>query len=93
MEEALVNALKHGNQFQASKRIHVTFRVDDSQVWVQIEDEGDGFSLYDVPNPMLPENIDKESGRGISLMQIYMTTVEYNERGNRVTMIKQRKLT
>lgn len=90
IEEALVNAIKHGNQRDVSKQVHVAWSVDPDRVVVSVEDEGPGFRLEDVPDCTAEENLDKPSGRGILLMRRFLSAVEYNEKGNRVTLVKER---
>jgi serine/threonine-protein kinase RsbW len=84
-EEGLNNAMKH-----ASGQIRVAFRVEDNRVWIEIEDGGDGFCPQEVADPRLPEYLERPGGRGVLLMRSFMSTVEYNQRGNRVTMQKFR---
>ncbi len=55
-----------------------------------IEDEGNGFRPEDVPDPTEDENLEKPCGRGIMLMRAFLSVVEYNERGNRVVLEKNR---
>ena len=90
VEEALMNAIKHGNEEDPAKRVHVLIEVSDDQVVVQIADEGSGFDPDDVPDPTLEENLEIPSGRGVMLMRSFMTRVEYNDVGNRVRMEKSR---
>lgn len=90
IEEALVNAIKHGNQRDVSKQVHVAWSVDPDRIVVSVEDEGPGFRLEDVPDCTAEENLDKPSGRGILLMRRFLSAVEYNEKGNRVTLVKER---
>lgn len=90
MEEALVNAIKHGNGLDAAKQVHVICRVSESRLWIQITDQGSGFDPEEVPDPTDPENLDAPSGRGIMLMRNFMSRVEYNKTGNRVVMEKER---
>jgi serine/threonine-protein kinase RsbW len=90
IEEALVNAIKHGNQRDLSKSVHVGWSVAPERAVVSVEDEGPGFRLEDVPDCTAEENLDKPSGRGILLMRRFLSTVEYNEKGNRVTLVKER---
>lgn len=93
MEEALVNAIKHGNQFDASKQVHIACRVFPACVRIEIADEGPGFDPNVLPDPTDPENIDVPSGRGVMLMRSFMSRVEFNECGNRVIMEKDRDCT
>jgi serine/threonine-protein kinase RsbW len=90
LEEALVNAIKHGNRNDPRKRVHIECRISDEMVIVEIEDEGPGFDLEEVPDPTAEENLEKPSGRGIMLMRAFMTRVEYEGRGNRIVLEKHR---
>ena len=88
IEEGLANAIKHGNQLDASKKVRVEGVVDGNRVMIEIEDEGEGFDPEKVPDPTLDENLDKPSGRGILLMRAFMDTIEYNDKGNRLRIEK-----
>lgn len=90
LEEALVNAIKHGNQLQPEKNVRVVYSVTPERFDIRIEDEGDGFDPGDVPDPTLPENLAKPCGRGLHLIRCFMTSVDYVGRGNVVTMSKLR---
>jgi serine/threonine-protein kinase RsbW len=90
VEEALVNAVKHGNRNDATKCVWASWHVGPDRVLVEIEDEGDGFDPRAVPDPCAPENLERSFGRGLLLMRTYMSRVRYNQRGNRVTMIRMR---
>jgi serine/threonine-protein kinase RsbW len=90
IEEALVNAIKHGNKRDLNKQVAVSWSVSSEQVIVVVEDEGPGFNPENVPDCTAEENLDKACGRGITLMKNFLTAVEYNARGNRVTLVKQR---
>jgi serine/threonine-protein kinase RsbW len=86
LEESLMNAIKHGNKSDAKKKIHVEYKVSDQQVDIAVEDEGPGFAREGVPDPTLDENIEKCSGRGILLIEAYMTNVHWTRGGRRVHM-------
>jgi serine/threonine-protein kinase RsbW len=90
LEEALVNAIKHGNGLDPNKEVFVTCQISNDKVRVVIEDQGPGFRLQDVPDPTEDENLEKPGGRGIMLMRAFLSVVEYNERGNRVVLEKHR---
>lgn len=90
MEEALVNAIKHGNRCDASKTIHVVCKISSRRMFVEIRDEGQGFNPECVPDCTDPENLEIPSGRGVLLMRSFMSKVEYSGRGNCVVMIKER---
>ncbi len=90
LEEALVNAIKHGNGLDPNKEVFVLCQISQEMVRVVIEDQGAGFRLQDVPDPTDDENLEKPGGRGIMLMRAFLSVVEYNERGNRVVLEKHR---
>ena len=90
LEEALVNAIKHGNQMDPDKRVTVSYTVTPERFEIRITDEGPGFNPADVPDPTSEENLEKPSGRGIMLMRAFMTRVDYCGRGNRVLLEKDR---
>src|SRR5437016_9153244 len=81
LEEALVNAIKHGNQLDRAKTVRVAFRVARDRFDVQITDEGVGFDPSDVPDPTAPENLERPCGRGLLLMRHYMSEVYYADQG------------
>ncbi len=88
LEEAVVNAIKHGNGEDLDKKVQVACKISSTRCWILVEDEGPGFNPSAVPDCTLDENLDKPSGRGLKLMKNYMTMIEYNESGNRVVMEK-----
>lgn len=90
LEEALVNAIKHGNRMDPHKTVRVSCRIWQDHIWVEIEDQGPGFRVEDVPDPTMDENLERPCGRGIMLMKAFMTRVEYSASGNRVTLEKQK---
>ena len=90
LEEALVNAIKHGNQLDESKQVHVDCRLSHDQLLVEIGDEGTGFAPDSLPDPTLDENLECPSGRGVMLMRGFMTEVDFNDVGNVVSMLKRR---
>ena len=89
LEEALINAIKHGNKLDKSKRVHVEWAVTRDVVDITIEDEGPGFDRSSVPDPTHEPNLQKLTGRGILLIEAYMTRVEYSKGGRRVRLIKK----
>jgi serine/threonine-protein kinase RsbW len=89
-EEALANALRHGNRHDPTKRVSLVSEVGPDGLRIEIEDEGPGFNPATVPDPTAPENLENESGRGLLLMRAYMDKVEFHGRGNRVVLIRSR---
>jgi serine/threonine-protein kinase RsbW len=90
LDEAFVNAVKHGNKFDASKLVRITADVSPEEARFTIEDEGDGFNVAEIPDPLDPQNLFKTSGRGVLFIYNIMDEVKYNERGNRLTMVKRK---
>ncbi|HLA96259.1 MAG TPA: ATP-binding protein [Pyrinomonadaceae bacterium] len=89
LDEAFVNAVKHGNKFDAKKLVRITAEVSKQEARFTIEDEGEGFDVNSIPDPLDPENLFKTSGRGVLFIYNIMDEVKYNERGNRLTMVKK----
>jgi serine/threonine-protein kinase RsbW len=90
LEEALVNAIKHGHKGDPSKEAHLRFHLTRERLIAEIEDQGPGFDPHAVPDPLAPENLERPCGRGLVLMRHYMTWVRFNENGNRVTLCRLR---
>ncbi|WP_397571831.1 ATP-binding protein [Schlesneria sp. T3-172] len=88
VDEAVTNAIKHGNQLSPEKKVRIDFRKSDAGVRIEIEDEGDGFRPEDVPDCTADENLERPTGRGLMLMREFMTRIEYSEKGNRVVLEK-----
>lgn len=88
LEEALANAIRHGNQGNSHKSIHIAYHITKEFVEIDIADEGDGFSPNRVPDPTSADKLEIPSGRGILLMRAYMDIVEFNDKGNGVHLVK-----
>ncbi|MBX7173745.1 MAG: ATP-binding protein [Pyrinomonadaceae bacterium] len=89
LDEAFVNAVKHGNKFDANKLVRITADVSSKEARFTVEDEGEGFDVNAIPDPLDPTNLFKTSGRGVLFIYNIMDEVKYNERGNRLTMVKK----
>ena len=87
LTEALSNAMLYGNGADPEKRVRVEVAVRVEEVAVRVTDQGVGFDPTTVPDPTLPDNITKTGGRGIFLMKALMDEVQFNERGNSVTLV------
>lgn len=90
IEEALVNAVQHGNGGERGKWVHLACELFPERVVVRIEDEGPGFVPANVIDPLAQENLDRPHGRGLLLMRSFMTRVEYLGCGNCVVLEKDR---
>lgn len=89
LDEAFVNAVKHGNRNDASKLLRVTAELSVHEAIFTVEDEGDGFDVREIPDPRDPANLFKSSGRGVLLIYNIMDEVEYSEGGTRLKMVKR----
>ena len=89
LEEALVNAIKHGNRMDPDKKVNVACELTADEITVAIEDQGEGFKLAEVPDPTDADNLEKPGGRGIMLIRSFMNGFGYNDKGNRLTMSKK----
>jgi serine/threonine-protein kinase RsbW len=90
LEEALINAIKHGNKLDKKKVVRVQANVTNEEAEILIEDEGPGFSRSSVPDPTADENLERLHGRGILLMEAYMNNVEWLRGGRCVKMVRRR---
>jgi serine/threonine-protein kinase RsbW len=89
LDEALSNAIRHGNRNNPAKKVYIRVELTSDEARFTIRDEGSGFNPDAVPDPLDPANLYKNSGRGVLLIRRLMDEVSYNERGNEVTMIKR----
>lgn len=89
-EEAIVNAIVHGNKLDSAKVVRVACVVSPTLARIEVTDEGPGFDPGSVPDCRLEDRLDAPSGRGVMLMRTFMTRIEYSARGNRVLMEKQK---
>lgn len=90
LEEAITNAIRHGNAGHPDKKVTVKADVSDAKLRVEVEDEGEGFDPGDVPDPTAEDFIERPSGRGLLLMRAYLNFVEYSNGGRRITMERER---
>lgn len=77
--EAATNAIIHANKCDVSKLVKINAHIEDSKLIVKVKDEGKGFDPTSLPDPTRPENLLKDSGRGVYLMKVYMDDVKYNK--------------
>jgi serine/threonine-protein kinase RsbW len=76
--EATTNAIIHANKSDKAKTVKINVKVENNRLIISIKDEGTGFDPKVIPDPTAPENLLKDSGRGLYLMKIYMDEVKYN---------------
>ncbi len=89
LDEAFVNAVKHGNKNDPQKLLRITAELSAKEACFTVEDEGEGFDIGEIPDPCDPANLFRTSGRGVLLIYNIMDEVEYNAQGNRVKMVKR----
>jgi serine/threonine-protein kinase RsbW len=91
VRECAVNAVVHGNRYNSKKRIHVEIQRTPQALTVIIGDEGDGFAMTSLPDPLAPENLLKQSGRGLLLIRAFMDDFDLHPRpggGTEVKLVK-----
>lgn len=86
-EEALINAMKYGNKLEKSVKAKVFVSYDEADLRIEIEDQGEGFDPKKLAD-CTDEGILETRGRGVYLIHKFMDKVEYNAKGNRVTLVK-----
>jgi len=91
VRECMVNAVVHGNRYNANKKVRFSVAANSRQFTVRVADEGEGFDFDNLPDPLAPENLLKTSGRGIFLIKSLMDETQMRRLesgGIEVTMIK-----
>ena len=83
VREATVNAVLHGNRYDPSKRVTISFESTPETLTVTVRDEGQGLDPAQLPNPLAPENLLKESGRGIFLIRTFMDEIRFRNHVSR----------
>jgi len=91
VEEALTNAILHGNAMDAGKHVQFSCRISPEKIRVEITDEGPGFDPDRLPDPTAPDRLECPGGRGVLLMRAFMSHVEFRDRGNHVVLEKERR--
>lgn len=86
MREGLTNAIKHGNGFDRNKTVTYSLVLEKNRMIMAIEDQGDGFDWEKIQKRILP--IDSDHGRGIAIIQKYFDEYQYNDKGNRLVLIR-----
>lgn len=91
VRECMVNAVVHGNRYNAKKHVHLDVDATSTQLTVAIGDEGAGFDLNSLPDPLASENLLRQSGRGILLIRAFMDDFDLHPRaggGTEVRIVK-----
>ncbi|MBN1807391.1 MAG: ATP-binding protein [Sedimentisphaerales bacterium] len=91
LEEAFLNAVKHGNKMDSSKEVKIDCNVDFDKIEISLTDEGEGFEPSSVADPRFGEDLYKPGGRGLLLMNSYMDVVKFNETGNSLYMVRYKE--
>ena len=91
LEEAFINAVKHGNKMEPSKAVKVDYAIESDKIEICMTDEGEGFDPEVIPDPRYGDNLYKPAGRGMLLMRSFMDVLEYSKKGNSLRMIRYRE--
>ena len=92
LRESVVNAVVHGNRYNANKKVHLSVEASRGELTIRVADEGDGFDVSALPDPLAAENLMRQSGRGILLMRAFVDEFEIRrgaERGTEIRMMKR----
>jgi serine/threonine-protein kinase RsbW len=90
LEEALLNAIRHGNRNDPARKVRVTYGTANDSLHVLVSDEGEGFDPSAVPDPTHPENRGRPGGRGLLLIRHYMSGARFLGKGSDLLMWKRR---
>lgn len=88
LEEAIINAIKHGNKCRKGLSVEISYSISDERLEVTICDEGEGFDYNNIPDPRSQKNVLKQGGRGLFLIRNLMDEVRFNDKGSQIKMIK-----
>src|SRR5271169_5332285 len=91
VREGMVNAVVHGNRYNSRKKVHLSVTKSPDRLTVVIADEGEGFDLSSLPNPLAEENLLRQSGRGLLLIQAFVDEFQVRRgqhSGTEVRMVK-----
>jgi len=91
IEEAFLNAVRHGNKMDPTKKVQIDYSVGSDKVEICVTDQGVGFEPEAVADPRYGGGLYKPGGRGLLLMNSYMDVVSFNERGNSVHMVRYKE--
>ena len=94
VREAMVNAVVHGNRYNLNKKVHLSLAKETDRLIVRITDEGEGFERNGLPDPLAEENLLRQSGRGLLLIQAFMDEFHMGRvppLGTEIRMVKVRK--
>jgi serine/threonine-protein kinase RsbW len=92
VRESVTNAIQHGNKLDKDKSVDICFDISPEQLAILVKDQGAGFQVDELPNPLDPENLLKPSGRGIFYIRSFMDEVEFralSQGGMEVHMVKK----
>lgn len=91
VREAAVNAVLHGNAYDPKKKVRLAYEERGDSLIITVSDEGRGILPDEIPDPLIPENLLKTSGRGIFLMRSFMDDVQIRtlQPGTEITMTKR----
>ncbi len=84
VSEAVINSIRHGNKFNKEKEVSIVANYGNKKLNIEVTDEGEGFNINRIKNPIDKKNIKNESGRGIFIIKLLSKQIEYNEKGNSV---------
>jgi serine/threonine-protein kinase RsbW len=88
--ECVTNAVCHGNHYSDDLKATVTIEINDKKIFVEVEDQGEGFDVNRIPSPIDPDNITLETGRGIFFIKAFSESVKTNGKGNIVNIVINR---
>jgi serine/threonine-protein kinase RsbW len=94
VRESVVNAVVHGNRYNARKKVHLTVAANQDRLSVTVVDEGQGFDLSALPDPVAAEHLLEQSGRGIFLMRAFVDELDIRRlapSGTQVKLVKYRR--
>ena len=91
VRECMVNAVVHGNRYNKKKKVHLDLEPSSTGLTVVIGDEGEGFDINSLPDPLSPDNLLRQSGRGLLLVRAFMDDFQVQPRQGGGTEVRLQK--
>jgi serine/threonine-protein kinase RsbW len=90
--EIISNAILHGNKGDKNKKVDISFQLESDAIIISVKDEGPGFDINNIDNPIEPQNLLKDSGRGVFIVKALMDKIEFEAKNNGLTVIMMKKI-
>ena len=85
--ESVSNAIIHGNKQDENKKVDLELSVAHKEIIIEVTDQGNGYDFNNIPDPTLPENLEKPGGRGVFIMKTLCDKIKFYDSGRKIKLI------